>query len=127
MASFSKPRGFLSTLFAILVLLQVTVAISHHAKHEHARSDMAPEEMQEHFDKTKRLLEERADRIKVSGVLGGARGERKEVRELKKNADQWNLYLLGMERFMAKSKSDPLSYYQVAGKWQRRQVAPLAC
>ncbi|KAF2106373.1 hypothetical protein BDV96DRAFT_333833 [Lophiotrema nucula] len=121
MAGFSKPRGLLSTLFAILLLLQVTVAISHHAHHEHARNP-TPTEMEEHMEKTKRLLDERADRIKVTGVLGGTRAERKEVRDLKKNADQWNLYLLGMERFMAKAKSDPLSYYQIAGVHGRPYV-----
>jgi tyrosinase len=38
-----------------------------------------------------------------------------EIRELRNNADQWNLYLLGMERFMRKSRDDKVGYYQIAG------------
>ncbi|KAF2732817.1 tyrosinase [Polyplosphaeria fusca] len=112
MASFSKPRGVFSTLLAIFVLLQVAVAShgAHHAHHMHR----SPEFMEAQFDESKRALEERANNIAITGVTGTV-GERKEIRDLKKNADQWNLYLLGMERFKAKPHSDRLSYYQIAG------------
>ncbi|PVI07012.1 Di-copper centre-containing protein, partial [Periconia macrospinosa] len=40
---------------------------------------------------------------------------RLEIRELQKNEDQFNLYLLALESFMAKPKTDPQSYYQISG------------
>ncbi|PSN64506.1 Di-copper centre-containing protein [Corynespora cassiicola Philippines] len=40
---------------------------------------------------------------------------RLEIRELQKNADQWNIYLLGLQRFQSMSQSEMLSYYQIAG------------
>jgi tyrosinase len=111
MANFSKPSGILSTLFAVFLLLQVAVASSHgHARHLHR----SPEYLDAQLQETKRALAERANNIAITGVTGTT-GERKEIRDLFKNKDQWNLYLLGMERFMAKPHSDRLSYYQLAG------------
>ncbi|KAF2877846.1 hypothetical protein BDV95DRAFT_479733 [Massariosphaeria phaeospora] len=40
---------------------------------------------------------------------------RLEIRELEKNADQWNVYLLGMYRFQNMNQGNKLSYYQIAG------------
>jgi tyrosinase len=56
----------------------------------------------------------------ITGVQSG-RGSngsiptRKEIRELQQDADQWNLYLLGLERFQGVDQSQLLSYYQIAG------------
>ncbi|OCK82998.1 Di-copper centre-containing protein [Lepidopterella palustris CBS 459.81] len=40
---------------------------------------------------------------------------RLEIRQLEQNADQWNVYLLGLNRFQQMTQSDKLSYYQIAG------------
>lgn len=46
----------------------------------------------------------------------GAPPPRLEIRELQKNLPQWNLYLLGLEKFYYdKPQSDIASYFQVAG------------
>ena len=112
MANFSKPSGIMSTLLAVFVLLQVAVASSHgHNAHHLHRS---PKHLEAQLDETKRALAERANNIAISGVSGTV-GERKEIRTLFQNKDQWNLYLLGMERFQAKPHSDRLSYYQISG------------
>lgn len=52
----------------------------------------------------------------VTGIQGTGTQPRLEIRQLEKNADQWNIYLLGMNRFMRSNQSEKLSYYQVAGK-----------
>ena len=52
----------------------------------------------------------------VTGIQGTGTQVRLEIRQLEKNADQWNIYLLGMNRFMRSNQSEKLSYYQVAGK-----------
>lgn len=52
----------------------------------------------------------------VTGIQGLGVQPRLEIRELEKNADQWNIFLLGMDRFMRSNQSEKLSYYQVAGK-----------
>lgn len=53
--------------------------------------------------------------IAVVGARTGAIQPRLEVRQLERNADQWNIYLLGLQRMQAKSQDDPLSWYQIAG------------
>lgn len=52
----------------------------------------------------------------VTGIQGTGTQPRLEIRQLEKNPDQWNIYLLGMDRFMRSDQSEKLSYYQVAGK-----------
>jgi tyrosinase len=66
----------------------------------------------------------RSDQTRQTGVFSvlGVAGlgdtsvyPRLEVRELERNADQWNIYLLGLKRFQETGKDDRLSYYQIAG------------
>ena len=40
---------------------------------------------------------------------------RLEIRELAKRKTQWNLFVLGLQRFQNSSQSDTLSYFQIAG------------
>lgn len=40
---------------------------------------------------------------------------RLEIRELERDADQFNVYLLGLQRFQNKSQDDKLSYFQISG------------
>jgi tyrosinase len=54
--------------------------------------------------------------IETSGVVtnGSALGYRKEIHELQADEDAWNMYLLGLSRFMDVDGRDPMSYYQIA-------------
>jgi tyrosinase len=52
----------------------------------------------------------------VTGIQNTSPQPRLEIRQLEKNADQWNIYLLGMRRFMRTNQTEKLSYYQIAGK-----------
>ena len=54
----------------------------------------------------------------VGAVGDGIVHPRLEVRKLEQNADQWNVFLLGLRRFMDVNQSDPLSYYQISGEWE---------
>ena len=124
MAAHSKPRGMASMLFALFLLLHVTAAsISHRSRHAHAHQSSHP--MEGHIMEARHMLEERANNIAITGVAGPGTvlSPRLEIRDLQKNADQWNLYLLGMERFKAKPKTDRLSYYQIAGIHGRPYVS----
>lgn len=127
MAGHSKPQGIMTLVFAFFTLLQATAAL-HGAHHQYKHSLHSRDALESHFEETANLLQKRANNIAITGVCnsgtnnvgvcntnGRTSAPRLEIRELKKNADQWNLYLLGMERFQAKSKSDRLSYYQIAG------------
>jgi tyrosinase len=96
MVAFSKPNSLVGMLFTVVVLLQAVAASNSHA--------------QAH------MMHKRATNIQCTGVTEGAAAPRLEIRELMKNADQWNLYLLAMENFQAKDKSDPMSYYQISGE-----------
>lgn len=53
--------------------------------------------------------------MQVTGVQDSAVHPRIEIRDLEKNADQWNLFLLAMQDFKSIDQSEMLSYYQVAG------------
>ncbi|KAF2685861.1 Di-copper centre-containing protein [Lentithecium fluviatile CBS 122367] len=113
MAAFSTPRGALGMLFAVFILLQAVVAFQHHA-HSHP-AHRSPQAMDAHLKETRALLEERANNVAIKGAADNGQYPRLEIRELQKKADQWNLYLLAMERFKAKPRNDRMSYYQVAG------------
>ena len=58
----------------------------------------------------------------VFSVLGivafgdGTPHPRLEIRELQKNKDQWNVFLLGLHRFQSVDQNDRLSYFKIAGK-----------
>ncbi|KAL1654490.1 hypothetical protein SLS61_003094 [Didymella pomorum] len=133
MANFSKPQNMTTMLFAFFAFLQFTAALGHGAHHQHhaRHSDSSNDAV------LKRQIDEIADSLvarqssgytAITGVCSTSTGSdgtcnsngrvsapRLEIRQLAQNADQWNLYLLGMERFQAKDKNDRLSYYQVVG------------
>ncbi|KAI9708383.1 MAG: hypothetical protein M1820_004087 [Bogoriella megaspora] len=54
--------------------------------------------------------------IPITGASSGNGVQpRLEIRQLQQNADQWNLYMLGLQRMQQANQSDPLSWYQIAG------------
>ncbi|KAF2711454.1 Di-copper centre-containing protein [Pleomassaria siparia CBS 279.74] len=64
------------------------------------------------------IQKRQSDFFSVLGVAGITRTEvhpRKEIRELEKDADQWNVYLLALRRFQSVRQNDKLSYYQICG------------
>lgn len=52
----------------------------------------------------------------VTGVQNAGTPPRLEIRELQKNADMFNIFLLGLARFHATPQKDPLSYYSTSCK-----------
>jgi hypothetical protein len=53
---------------------------------------------------------------KAKLTLLGSVPLRLELRTLQQNADQWNLYLLGLDAFKKMDEKSDLSYYGVCGK-----------
>lgn len=51
----------------------------------------------------------------VVGVQGTGVHPRRELRELEKDAETWNIFLQAFARFQAMDQSDKVSYFQVAG------------
>jgi len=130
MANFSKPQNMMSMVFAFFALLQFTAALSHGHAHRHrSNDDMLKAKIDDIADAlAKRQGGGIGPQIAISGVcstgvqwwgdcnLNGRQSfPRLEIRQLRQNSDQRNLYLLGMERFMSKGRDDRLGYYQVAG------------
>jgi tyrosinase len=113
MAAFSTPRGAMGLLFAIFFLFQVAVASQHHA-HSHP-AHRSSEAMDAHLQETRAILQERADNIAIRGAGDNGQYPRLEIRELQKKTDQWNLYLLALQRFQGKGKDDRMSWFQIAG------------
>ena len=66
-----------------------------------------------------------ADLHQIHPVLGvGGLGKdtihpRLEIRELERNKDQFNVYLLGLQRLQNIPQDDKLSYYRISGKNRR--------
>lgn len=56
-------------------------------------------------------------KIPVTGVTGNGVQPRMELRVMQQQyPDMFNVFLLGLRSFMQMDQSDPLSYYQIAGK-----------
>ncbi|KAF2083347.1 Di-copper centre-containing protein [Saccharata proteae CBS 121410] len=52
----------------------------------------------------------------ITGITDdGAIHPRLEIRDLQANADQWNMYLLGLQRLQSVDESDKLSWYGIMG------------
>lgn len=51
--------------------------------------------------------------VAITGINTFGVQPRLEIRQLQRNADQWNIFLLGMRRFQQTDQSDQISYYQV--------------
>ncbi|OAG11374.1 Di-copper centre-containing protein [Paraphaeosphaeria sporulosa] len=70
-------------------------------------------------DDTSDLLRRQDGIFSVLGIAGLGDSTiypRLEIRDLEKNhPDQWNIFLLGLQRFQAISQDDKLSYFQIAG------------
>jgi tyrosinase len=52
---------------------------------------------------------------------------RLEIRELQRNPDLFNLYLLGLQRWQNTSQDEKLSYFQIAGMYASTQYEKLCC
>ncbi|KAL5121102.1 hypothetical protein ACEQ8H_000953 [Pleosporales sp. CAS-2024a] len=136
MAHFSKPQSIVTMLVALFALLHLTLAFKH--RDVHWRQPRTDADMAEIIDNIARNLsvrhQELAKRdigpyIAINGICSHATvwwGDcdpngrqsfpRLEIRDMQaNNPDQFNLYLIGMERFMAKDHNDQLSYYAIAG------------
>ena len=123
MANFSKPAGMMSMLFAFLSVLQFSVAFEHGA--HQAQPALSGRDVTEMMDQLHKRQSRNATPIKgvcSSGYAsngqcngGSTAAPRLEIRDLANNADMWNLFLLGMERFESKDKSEVFSYYQLCG------------
>jgi hypothetical protein len=95
------------------------------------------EELASHPENAENLLNRRQSSVNASsgftvitGIQGTGTQPRLEIRQLEKNPDQWNIFLLGMARFMRSNQSEKLSYYQVAGGLQiamKQRVQWLTC
>lgn len=72
------------------------------------------------YQSNRAILRKRAF-LSITGVQSGRGGNgtpppRLEIRKLRENNAQWNLYLLGLNEFYyAKQETEKTSYYQVAG------------
>lgn len=53
----------------------------------------------------------------IAGLVDSPPQPRREIRDLQHNhPDEWNVFLLGLQRFQSISQDDKLSYFQIAGK-----------
>ncbi|KAK7614604.1 hypothetical protein BKA81DRAFT_405807 [Phyllosticta paracitricarpa] len=51
----------------------------------------------------------------ITGADSGSTELRLEIRDLKRSKEQWNLYLLGLQKFQAMDQNDKLSWYSIMG------------
>ncbi|KAL8812863.1 MAG: hypothetical protein Q9223_007185 [Gallowayella weberi] len=64
-----------------------------------------------------RHLRRQANSFAITGapVINGSIPQRLEIRQLRNNNAQWNLYLLALNRYQKMNQSDARSYYQLSG------------
>ena len=53
--------------------------------------------------------------VAINGIQAYGIQPRLEVRQLEQNADQWNIFLLGLRLFQMTDQTNQTSYYQIAG------------
>ena len=76
----------------------------------------APSTSSHHDDRTHVLEDRQTSFTPVTGVQTGGVQPRLEVRIMHSNyPNQWNLFLLAMQRLQNQAQTDPLSYYGLAG------------
>ncbi|KAF2173735.1 hypothetical protein M409DRAFT_16009 [Zasmidium cellare ATCC 36951] len=92
-------------LLSLLCLSSASALLRHNVEDLSSAPDTPP------------LMRRQADNgtFAVTGVQGAGVQPRLEIRELERDADSWNLYVLGMQRFQATDQSDKLSYYRLCG------------
>jgi len=101
---------------AVLSVVQSTLATSVSNLMSHQVEELAD------LQHSERLLDQRQSNSPftvVAGITNTSPQQRLEIRQLQKNTDQWNIYLLGLTRFMATNETDKMSYYKIAGKCRR--------
>jgi len=105
------PRSFMGTFLSAASLLLLATA-----------SPVLSEDSNDYAASNGQRLQRRADNFTaVTGIIGQGVYPRLEIRELEQNADQWNIYLLGLVRFHQMNQTEKLSYYQIAGKRAQSQ------
>lgn len=52
----------------------------------------------------------------MTGITDAGVHPRMEIRDLARNTDMMNLFLVGLYRFQQTNQQDKFSYYQIAGK-----------
>ncbi|PVI00116.1 Di-copper centre-containing protein [Periconia macrospinosa] len=114
----NKSKGMHFLLFSIIFILTIVV-ISPISSNDLRRSQH-----------TAPILDTRqySGVFSVLGIAGleeqdGTAYPRLEIRELEKRKTQWNVFILGLQRFQNASQSDTLSYFQIAGIHGRPWVA----
>lgn len=120
-----SATGFMLKALLLFSILQLTLGVFGSPLARHLVTELVDEHLLD------RRQSSSNGTVVVTGVTGFGAQPRQEIRQLQKNADQWNLYLLGMHRFMATNESDKMSYYQIAGihgrpyvAWDNVQAAP---
>lgn len=88
-------RSTLTGLFASALLVANAIAIPHGVGSKEKRQS-AP--------------------LAVTGFQGSGIQPRFELRDLQRNGDQFNMYLLGLQRMQRLDQDDFQSYFQLAGK-----------
>ena len=93
MKAFSIPA---MGVFSALAFITSTIASPHGGRPMNRRQD--------------------GDYFVIRGVTGTGVQPRLEIRNLEKQTEQWNLFILAMDRFQNMNQNDKLSFYKIAGK-----------
>lgn len=61
------------------------------------------------------LLKRQNPTVAITGIKSYGIQPRLEIRQLEAQSDQWNIFLLGLDRFQQTDQNNLTSYYQIAG------------
>ena len=120
------PLSYMSLVFSLLIHSLLASILPHEVRnlrHSHIVEDIAAPIEEVHYSTRRQMAT-----FAITGVQSGRGGNgsvplRLEIRQLQQNADQWNLYLLALDRLHNVNQNDLLSWYQISGIHGRPFVA----
>jgi len=102
---FAKPSpSWLLLSILLLVTLVTTTAAQSLPLHQHQVE--ALRELRKSASLLDRRQKSNSSFTVVQGILDTSPQPRLEIRELEKNADQWNIFILGLDRWMKTNQSE---------------------
>ena len=109
---FAKPAQWLFLALLFLVSLAATVAVQPApALHRHQVDELR--ELRKSANLLDRRQSSNSSYTVVQGILDTSPQPRLEIRELEKNVDQWNIFMLGLNRWMKTNESEKVGFREL--------------
>lgn len=121
---------YMSLVLCLFVQSLLALNLPHEVRARHTRQPHIVEDIFGSAEQIQHNTKRQMSTFGITGVQSGRGGDgdgsvplRLEIRQLQQNADQWNLYLLALDRLQNVNQTELLSWYQLCGIHGRPYVA----